>query len=184
MKKLVLILLCCAGLFATVAIAQTTQGHGSANAITSLDGDGNGTFMGTFTDTGGGASNHPWYTFDANMGDMVAINLSSDVASHIWLFDVLDNNAQVGDMVGVDIIAAADTGGATANLLNFVAPSTGQFVIQVDSFFGAATVNYTLVIGGSTGGVPPLAVPTLGVWGMVLMAGLLLLVVYRQRASA
>jgi len=125
------------------------KGHGSASAITSLDGDGNGTFVGTFTDTGGSAANHPWYTFNANIGNTVTINLASDVPSYIWVFDVLDNNAMVGDAVGIDIIAAANMGGDVANILNFVAPSTGQFVIQVDSFFGAATVNYTLLISGA-----------------------------------
>ena len=134
MKKILILVLCCASLFATWAFAQSIKGHGVANAITSLDGDGNGIFVGTFTDTGGPASNHPWYTFNANIGNTVTINLASDVPSYIWVFLVIDSNAMVGDVVGIDIIPVADTGGSTANVLNFLAPATGQFVIQVDSF--------------------------------------------------
>lgn len=173
----------CFSLFASWTFAQTPLGHGSATSITSLDGDGNGTFMGTFTDEGTAGSGHPWYTFTATNGQTVTINLSSDVESYIWVFDVVDNNAQIGDATGADIIAAGDTGGSMANTLAFVAPSSGQFVIQVDSFFGAATVNYTLIISGASGG-PTLPIPTLEVWAMVLMGGLLLLVVYRQRKKA
>jgi hypothetical protein len=173
MKKIILSIALTFGL-----VASSYAGDGPGDNITSLNGNGDGTFTGTFTDTGGTASVHPWYTFDANAGDTVTITLNSDVDTILWVFDVLDNSAQVGDVNGVDYSFSDSNGGTMANTLNFIAPSTGQYVIQVDSFFGAATVNYTLIVSGSSGPIiPAVPTPTLQQWALILLIALLMVVV-------
>lgn len=156
-------------------ITSALAGDGAADSITSLDGDGNGTFPGVFTDTGGTGSVHPWYTFEATAGTTVTIMLNSDVDTTMWVFDVTDNNAEVGDMNGVDINLSDNGGSSTANTLSFIAPTTGQFAIQIDSYFGSATVNYTLIVSGANG--IPTAVPTLQQWALILLAALIIAVV-------
>ncbi|MCX7552515.1 IPTL-CTERM sorting domain-containing protein [Marinicella sp. S1101] len=174
MKKLLLSIAMVCGL-----VGSAVAGDGPGDSITSLNGNGDGTYTDTYTDTGGTASAHPWYTFDADAGDTVTITLTSDVESILWVFDVTDNNAQVGDLNGVDYFFADSGGGTTNNTLNFIAPTTGQFVIQVDSFFGSATVNYTLGVSGSGSGpvTPPVPAPTLTQWALILLAVLMLLMV-------
>lgn len=172
--------------FAAAFSISALAGDGPADNITSLDGDGNGTYVDSYVDTGGTGADHPFYTFNADAGTTVTIQLDSDVENAIWVFDILDDNAEIGDANGVDYTQVDNTGGGNSNTLNFIAPTAGQYIVQVDSFFGADTVNYTLTISGATSGLPTVEnVPTLQQWGLiVLMLVLAGVAVARMRQSA
>lgn len=108
MKKITMFL----ALFALACSSSVYAIHGEASNITSLLGDGNGVFTGTLTHVSGNAADHPWYTFDASAGDSVTIQLDTPTyASYIWLFEVFDDDAEIGDANDVDYDLVAQTGG-------------------------------------------------------------------------
>jgi hypothetical protein len=126
--------------------------HGEGDQITSLDGNGNGTFSGTLTHLAGSAVPHPWYTFDARVGFTVTVQVSSPgFDNYVWIYRVNDDQAEIGDALFVDYVLVAsgeDPLGNTLTTLNFAPPADGQYVIQIDSF-DASDGPYTLTVTGA-----------------------------------
>ncbi len=155
--------------------------HGPANNISSIDGGGNGNYDGTLVHAPGAGADHPWYTFCAISGATVSLQLETvgGYAALLYVFDVLDNNAEVGDANTVDY-EYADNSNSSADInFNFVAPSSGQFIIQVDSW-GGGDGDYNLDISGASAspcasnGLEAKSIPTLSRWSIIAMLTLML----------
>ncbi len=170
--------------FLLIAPALALATHGEANTITSINGDGNGVFNGTFVHLDGASSPHPWYTFCAVESSTVTITMESPAFSngnYLWVYKIFDDNAEVGDINTVDfhsnaIGANSDDGGSNSTTLNFVPNSTGQHIVQLDSFLGGQGA-YTLTISGvgtSSTGCTPTAIPTMSSWSLLVLFGLIL----------
>ncbi len=160
----------------TIALAD----HGQGDNISSIDGDGNGIFNGTLVHAAGSGADHPWYTFCAISGNTVLLELETpSFTSVMHVFDVFDNNAQVGDANSVDYDNLVQSADGNDISLNFVAPSSGQFIIQVDSWLGGDG-DYTLTISGAsaspcaTNSLDAKSIPTLGNWSIIAMLALIL----------
>lgn len=166
--------------FLITASAIALASNGEGNNISSIDGDGNGTFDGTLVHVSGPGADHPWYTFCAISGNTVLVELESpSFSSLVYIYDVLDNNAQVGDANNVDYDNLIQSSNGNAVSLNFVAPSSGQFIIQVDSWSGDDG-DYTLTVSGAsvspcaTNSLAAKSIPTLGNWSIIAMLTLIL----------
>ena len=162
MKQKVRFMLVC--FIAALAIPmQLMADHGEA-VVSDIDGDGFGKYTGFYDHESGSFGDHPWFTFDASSGDVVTINLEtdfntgmSDGGSFFWVYEVVDGNAEVGDASAINggnelvlILDATDDPGFTfdddqSHTLTFAAPSSNQFIIQVDSWLGASG-DYNLTI--------------------------------------
>lgn len=155
--------------------------HGTAPVGDAIDGDGFGIFLGAYTQS---ASDHPWYTFNATAGQSIFINLTTNYGngSYLWLYEVLDGVAEIGDADGGALSLVAQSSNTDTlpgpfddQSIAYIAGNTNQYIVQVDSWLGGDG-NYTLEIAGRIGQVPAPA-PLL-----LLAAGLLWLGARRRAA--
>jgi len=131
--------------------------------VDTILGDGNGTYQTLQTHD---QLIHHWYTFDLFEGETAQFTVSSpSFDSHLWLFDVLDDYLEAGDLLGVDYFNAANKHMGTGEVWSYTATAatSGQFGLQFDSYLGGQG-NYTLTISGaSVSQVPePLSLVLLG----------------------
>lgn len=142
--------------------------HGQDGTVDAILGDGNGVFMGNHTHPGTTSGVHPWYTLDLGVGDTVNINLmSTGWSSYIWLYEVLNEPLQAGDVFGPDYSLVANGGSGTNNNLSYMATAAtaGQFAIQVDSWIGGSG-DYKLTVDGAIPEPGTLAIMAVGLAGL------------------
>jgi len=126
--------------------------HGQDGNVDAILGDGNGVFSGSYTHS----SVHDWYTFDLAAGNTATVSISSPAwSSYLWLFQVLNEPLQTGDLLSSDYSLVASGGGSTSNSFSYTATAltAGQFAVQVDSFVGGSGA-YNLTIAGASTTVP------------------------------
>jgi hypothetical protein len=135
--------------------------HGQDGTVDPILGNGNGVFSSTYTHS---ATNHPWYTFDLASGNTANINLmSTGWTSYIWLYQVVTEPLQAGDVTGTDYSLVGSAGGTNNNSLAYTATSltAGQFAIQLDSYVGGSGA-YTLTVSGASAVPEPASFALLG----------------------
>ena len=148
--------------------------NGQANNISSIDGDGNGVYNNTLVHASGPDADHLWYTFCATSGSTVTLQMSSPTFNtYLWVYDVLDDNAEVGDAINADYTYEVGGGGSTAFSIDFDAPANSQYIVQVDSYNGDSG-DFTLTISGACGSLEAKSIPTLSNWSIILMLGSIL----------
>ena len=166
-----------------------TADHNQA-IVSDIDSNGFGTFSGDYSHVYGRDVDHPWHTFNANLGDEITVTLETDFAtgapnggSFLWLYEVIDGNAEIGDAPpaagGTELTLLLDSfddpdftlDDDQFHTLTFSAPSTNQYIVQVDSWLGGDGP-YTLTI-----------VPEPGSMLLVLFGACAVLTSLRQRVS-
>ena len=149
---------------AFTSLADLAMGSHGVATVSDIDGDyglGTGLLSGSYTHVPGTFGDHPWYTFNASAGQTIDIDLVTTFGdpntlprgSYLWLFEVLDGNAQVGDVPGADIILRAESTNTDSqpgpfldqSISGYVIPTTNQYIIQIDSWSGASG-NYELTL--------------------------------------
>jgi hypothetical protein len=170
-----------AGLLGLLLPAICLASHGQAVVGDSIDGDGNGTYSGNYTQSG---TNHPWYTMSASAGDTLQIDLATTFGagtnsqgSYLWLYRVGDDNAQVGDTAfgaTPDLTSVAnssnnDTDDFLDQSITYNVTATGQYIVQVDSWLGGSG-DFRLTIAGANASVVP-EPASLAIFGCVSVLG-------------
>lgn len=127
-----------------------SRADGQADSVTSIDGDGNGTFTGSYTHVSGTSAPHPWFRFFAAAGQTVTIDVQTPGwTSLVWIYDVFDDDAQIGDQRTIDYSNAIDQGGVSNSYtVSFIPPSDGQYIVQLDSWVGGSGA-YTVTVTGA-----------------------------------
>ncbi len=136
-----------------------SRADGQADSVTSIDGDGDGTFTGSYTHVSGTAAPHPWFRFSAAAGQVVTIDVQTPGwTSLVWIYDVFDDDAQIGDQRTIDYSNAIDQGGvANTYTVSFIPPSDGQYIVQLDSWVGGSGA-YTVTVSGAVMGFVDLSI--------------------------
>jgi hypothetical protein len=127
--------------------------------VSDIDHIGMGTFSGTYVYANGPETDHPWFVFNANAGDLVTINVNTPAwnqGSYIWLYLAPDGCVEVGDYVSYGTLqqlllqpGSNQIGDGYNYSQSYTTPATGQYVIQLDSWHSGSGA-YTVTLAGAT----------------------------------
>lgn len=165
--------------------------HGEAS-VSDIDGDfGNSLGAVTSSSYTHSGTDHPWFTFQASAGDKVSFLLETDftnggsgIGSFLWLYEVIDGNVNIGDsslggqLTLWTISDNTDTPPGPyvdQSILDFVIPTTNQYIVQVDSWLGASGA-YDLTYRR-------LAVPEPSTWALAVMGFAAMAAMVRRRRT-
>ena len=143
---------------AMLSICTSVYANHDQAPVSDIDHTGYGNFSGNYTFSD---SDHVWFVFNAQAGDTIRFQLTTNFGSYAWIYRSNTGTVAVGDATttigGNGALTLKSVAGFfspnSTNTVTYIVDSTGQFAIQLDHHTGSGTAGSYSVVFSTSGNV-------------------------------